>query len=104
MSWCEKLHIIQPTSTSQRWLPPYLLVEFWKQNDTARTQEMVSEAAAAPRHCGPVFSPPGPPRMEGLQASELAPHRERARAPLEEMSVMRGQSCSEIPLLEVGAY
>lgn len=82
-----------------------LLIEFWKQNDTARTPETVPRqrrGSQALQIC--VFSSCFP-REEGraLSAFELTLHQVTARAPLEEMSTIQGQSRSQIPLLTFGA-
>ena len=80
-----------------------LLTEFWKQNDTARTPETVPKQRCGSQALQTCVFPSCFPREEGraLSASELTLHQETARAPLEEMSTIQGQSHSQMPLLRV---
>lgn len=87
---------------------PDLKKWFPKQHHPAEPGKGKEGAGQEPCQCSQaltthVFSSRFPRDMGGLSAFELALHQMKSRAPLEEVSTVQGQFCSEIPLLEFEA-
>ena len=88
VTWCEKLRVIQPCSSSEKGLPYASWLNFGSRITQPEPQKWFPSRDVVPKHLA-------------LSASELTLHQETARAPLEEMSTIQGQSHSQMPLLRV---